>query len=226
MPRVKDGPPPPRSPPFRPGRRPWPGGRAGSRAGRRRSPPGERPGQYRPPRGQDRASSSATARQISRPMRQAASTVGAAKNTSSPMVLTTRPPPSTAAVQAADSKRARARLWSRSGIDWPQAVDPTRSTKPRATTSVGPSSVPAAGGLEACQDRAASARRSARSKAFSTRTREDVGHRREGGRGGLGQLRPRQLVGTLAVPCRVRARPGRGRWPPRRHCWRRRRAPV
>ena len=87
-------------------------------------------------------------------MRHAASAVGATKNTASPIVLTTRPPVWTALDQAADSNLVSARLCSRKPIVWAHRVEPTRSTKPSATTSTGPSTLgvvrgvgPAADGL-------------------------------------------------------------------------------
>ena len=158
------------------------------------------------PRAGGRTSSSAAARQTSTPMRQAASASGAAKKTSSPIVLTTRPPARTALVQAADSNRVRARFWSRRLIVCAQAVDPTRSTNPSATTSLGASSSPWAGRGGLSQDRAACARRCARSKASITKQSQGTGHLLEGGGGGLGQAGPGELVGALADRARSELR--------------------
>jgi hypothetical protein len=113
----------------------------------------------------------------------------------------------------------RALVTQRRGLG--PAVDPTRSTKPTATTSPGPSNWSSAGGLEPSRDPAASARRCARSKASSTKRGQHVRHRREASRGGLGQPGPVSPSGPRAPsPAPARRRPVRRPSPP--HCFRRR----
>ncbi len=72
--------------------------------------------------------SAAAARQISSPIRQPTSADRAGKNTSSPIILTTRPPASRALDQAADSNWDRVQLWSRQLGSSAHPVEPSRST--------------------------------------------------------------------------------------------------
>ena len=170
--------------------------RPGPAAGRRRLPPPRRP------RGRSDMPHPPTAPQ---------------KKTSSPIILITRPPARTALDQAADSKRVRARLCSRRPRDCDQAVEPTRSTKPSATISVGPSDPrcrrprgcwtrpgplgPALRPFERVHDHAGPRRRERRGMPASAAS-DDAG--------------PGQFVGTLSHADPGRTRPRRARPPTRR----------
>ena len=125
------------------------------------------------------------------------------KKTSSPIILTTRPPARTALDQAADSKRVRARLCSRRLRDCAQAVEPTRSTKPSATTSVEPSTPARRRPPDPTTAAPAWARRWARSKASSTMRARTSGTPVNARRRRLGDASTGELVGSLAHGART-----------------------